>query len=250
MYTLSPEQEQIHNRAKLLAVRHRFIEAELVDVLQTVDCLKIYKAFGKSSLFTYANEILGLEKNIAYTLITVSRKAREIPELKSAIKSKHLTVSKASRIFSNLNSENAHELIEFAATHTKEETDFEMARLSPKCAARDAMRPLSEEFVEVKITMRKATFEKLKRAESLQAQKNLSTKWGDVIESTLESHLDKYDPVRHPVSRGGTNDPENLTTLCGFHHDLAHQLSLPIDGQITWLRSPSAKYSVTPGIAM
>jgi hypothetical protein len=39
----------------------------------------------------------------------------------------------------------------------------------------------------------------------------------------------------HPVSLGGTNDPDNLTTLCSFHHDLVHQLSLPIEGQVTWL---------------
>ena len=37
------------------------------------------------------------------------------------------------------------------------------------------------------------------------------------------------------VSLGGTNDPSNLTTLCSFHHDLVHQLSLPMDGQFNWL---------------
>jgi 5-methylcytosine-specific restriction endonuclease McrA len=40
----------------------------------------------------------------------------------------------------------------------------------------------------------------------------------------------------HPVHLGGTNDPENLTTLCSFHHDLVHQLTLPMDGQVTWFR--------------
>ena len=29
-----------------------------------------------------------------------------------------------------------------------------------------------------------------------------------------------------PVSEGGSNDPQNLTTLCWPHHDLAHQLDL------------------------
>lgn len=44
------------------------------------------------------------------------------------------------------------------------------------------------------------------------------------------------------VKDGGTNDPENLTTYCSCHHDLVHQLSLPIEGQVTWLRSPNVKY--------
>lgn len=45
-----------------------------------------------------------------------------------------------------------------------------------------------------------------------------------------------------PVHQGGSNRPENLTTLCSAHHDLIHQLSLPIEGQVTWLRSPQARY--------
>ena len=47
-----------------------------------------------------------------------------------------------------------------------------------------------------------------------------------------------------PVSQGGTNDPENLTTLCAAHHDLVHQLSFPFDGQITWLRETQVRYGV------
>ena len=49
---------------------------------------------------------------------------------------------------------------------------------------------------------------------------------------------DRWVDIHHikPRSEGGTNDPENLTTLCSFHHDLVHQLSMPIEGQITWLR--------------
>ncbi len=55
---------------------------------------------------------------------------------------------------------------------------------------------------------------------------------------------DRYLHVHHivPVSVGGSNDPENLVTLCSAHHDLVHQLSLPLETQITWLRSPSTRY--------
>jgi len=166
------------------------------------------------------------------------------------------------------------------------------------------------------MSMSRKTFEKLKRAESLQAQKNKDETWGEVVDACLEVYLDKNDPVRKaeraekrllrdrvdernsldekptyekkpftripltaeqkhvvflrdqgrcthighdkkqcgdnrwtqihhiiPVSLGGTNDPSNLTTLCSRHHDLVHQLSLPIEGQVSWLRSPRARYS-------
>ena len=55
---------------------------------------------------------------------------------------------------------------------------------------------------------------------------------------------DRFTQTHHiiPVSQGGTNDVENLTTLCSVHHDLVHQLSLPIDYQVTWLRSKRLAY--------
>jgi 5-methylcytosine-specific restriction endonuclease McrA len=46
----------------------------------------------------------------------------------------------------------------------------------------------------------------------------------------------------HPVSLGGGNQVSNITTLCSFHHDLVHQLSFPIEGQISWLREPERAY--------
>ncbi len=41
---------------------------------------------------------------------------------------------------------------------------------------------------------------------------------------------DRWIELHHirRVCDGGGNDVENLTTLCGFHHDLVHQLRLPL----------------------
>jgi len=57
---------------------------------------------------------------------------------------------------------------------------------------------------------------------------------------------DRWTQIHHiiHVNQGGTNDLENLTTLCSFHHDLVHQLSLPLEGQVSWLRSPRTPYKV------
>lgn len=57
---------------------------------------------------------------------------------------------------------------------------------------------------------------------------------------------DHWIQIHHilPVSLGGSNEPENLTTLCSYHHDLVHQLSFDIEGQMNWLRSPSRIYQI------
>lgn len=65
-----------------------------------------------------------------------------------------------------------------------------------------------------------------------------------VNESGVRCNQDRWTEIHHivPVSKGGTNNVYNLTTLCSFHHDLAHQLTLPLEGQITWLRDLRAPY--------
>ncbi|MGE0529087.1 MAG: HNH endonuclease, partial [Bdellovibrionales bacterium] len=58
---------------------------------------------------------------------------------------------------------------------------------------------------------------------------------------------EKWLDVHHirPVSAGGGHHLDNLTTLCRYHHDLVHQLSLPIEGQISWVRAPQVEYSIS-----
>jgi hypothetical protein len=55
-----------------------------------------------------------------------------------------------------------------------------------------------------------------------------------------ERWLETHHKIK--VSEGGTNHPSNLATLCSFHHDLVHQVSLPLDGQVTWLRERGRVY--------
>ncbi|MGE0527944.1 MAG: HNH endonuclease, partial [Bdellovibrionales bacterium] len=58
---------------------------------------------------------------------------------------------------------------------------------------------------------------------------------------------DKWLDVHHirPVSAGGGHHLDNLTTLCRHHHDLVHQFSLPIEGQVSWLRAPQVGYGTS-----
>ena len=64
-----------------------------------------------------------------------------------------------------------------------------------------------------------------------------------VGESGRRCGADRWVDV-HPVGRGGGNEPSNLTTLCSYHHDLVHQTSFPIDGQVSWIRARSVEYRV------
>ena len=60
-------------------------------------------------------------------------------------------------------------------------------------------------------------------------------------------NCDRWVAKHHIVeyAKGGSNNADNLTTLCWYHHDLVHQQSLPIEGQISWLRDRVAPYECT-----
>ena len=45
-----------------------------------------------------------------------------------------------------------------------------------------------------------------------------------------------------PVGMGGGNEPENLTTVCTTHHELAHQMAFGIEGQVSWVRASVVAY--------
>jgi len=100
----------LHERALRLSRQHRRTEAELVAVLNEIEVLKLHRTLGFASLFSYAVSALGLSEPVAYALINVTRKAREIEALNDALVAQKLSVSRASRIVAALTLSNASEL--------------------------------------------------------------------------------------------------------------------------------------------
>jgi len=300
---LSPQANPLHEKALVLSREHRRVESQLVSLLMEIDCLQLYRLLGCASLFTYVVSMLGFTEGAAYQLITVTRKAKDIATLKTALEEQRLSVAKASRIVSVLNVDNASELIDFASRHTSRETDLEVARR----AGRDG----NERRSSLKIPVR--VLDKLKRVQSLMGQVG---SFEEMLEKLADYYIEREDPVKkaeralakravaaaesgptsserseqtesdrsesmrsksharsrnsaHPkrkpltahqihtvntrdgrrctftdadgnrcpnerwlhvhhlqsVARGGTNDPENLITLCSRHHQLVHQFS-------------------------
>jgi 5-methylcytosine-specific restriction endonuclease McrA len=284
-------QSKLHGQALRLSRTHRRVEWRLIVVIQKIEHDRFYKQLGHSSLYKYAVDGLGLTESVAYAFISVARMASQVEKLQAALRDQKM-----------LNEENADELLAFAMNHSSRETDFEVARRNPKKDPPDRSRPLSEDRVEVKMSMSRSAYNQLRRAQSLMTEEcNESVDFGLTVEHLLNDYLPRHDPVlragrailrnskrksvkklrtfgvkavasqgkripltaeqRHevfardggrcthidssgkrcqhdrwlhihhivPVSEGGSNDPENLTTLCSFHHDLAHQLPFVLE---------------------
>ncbi len=178
--------KSLHERALRLSRQHRRVESELVAVLTEIESLKLHRTLGFSSLFTYTVSALGLSEPVAYALITVARKVKEIGALNDAICSQKISVSRASRIAAALTGENANELIEFAASHTQRETDQEVARLTNRRGERHENLKVSVEVLEL-----------LKKAQTVMASKKMrGVKLDEALKLVLEEFLNRHEPVR------------------------------------------------------
>lgn len=327
---LTSAQHSLHLKAVRLARTHKNAERRIVAVIQQIDTCKLFKPLGYPSLFKYAVECLQLSEALAFSMISVARKALEIGELNVAIHYGTLSVAKASRIVSAITEANAEELIQFAKTHSTREVDEKVATIRPKAAAPDRAIPLAEDLVKLEMSVSKEVEAKFRRVLSLLAsKKGRHVGFEEALDIISSEYIEHHDPVvraerayarqervqaeqpkeepatessasapkvndkhlksggnqgpelcarrvRRPltaaekhavfrrdggrcthvdesgkrcdsdrwlqvhhivlVSHGGTNDPENLTTLCAYHHDLVHQVS--------WLRSPVVEYQV------
>jgi hypothetical protein len=225
---LTTTETKIYERGLKVSLIYHRAEVEAIEVLQRSDELKIFRKFDKSSLFQYAVEILGFSESVAYGLIAVARKSKQVPELHQAILDRTIAVGKATRIVSAVNSQNAAHLIKFAANHSARAIDMEVAKINPKAVKKSRVRFISEEFVEVTIAIPKSTYEKLKRCATLVQ--------GD-LEKTMDTVCDYYIKTKDPIKkaeRAVERNPELCTYRVGdLNAQEKHQVYARDKGQCT-----------------
>ena len=188
--------DKIHVRALELSQNYRILEAELIEVLQAADRHRVYIQKGQSSLFQYVVKVLGLSESVAYNLITVSRKAREVPELKSAIQSGAVTLSNARKITPILTSANKTEWLQKAATLSNRELEKEMVKAYPKSATPERVSYVTESRLRLDIGLPESEMLKLRKVQDLLSQtKRRSLSLEEVLIELSNEYLNRNDPV-------------------------------------------------------
>jgi hypothetical protein len=188
---------QIHQRAIYLSKKFREAESALLEILQLIDDKKVFRELGYSSLFTYAINALKLSESQAYAFIAVSRKAKQIPELKIAIQQGELTVSEAKRITSVITPQNKNTWIEKAKNLTQRDLEIEVVKENPKLAVKEIIKPITENRLEMKLGISSKLEAKLKRVKDLLSRKtHLVISNEEALEQMVEFFLEKKDPLR------------------------------------------------------
>ena len=205
--------QQLHAKALSVAQNYKRCEIELIEILEQVDKYKICYSFGYSSLYSYAADYLGLSKDVAAIFINVARKTRELPSLKAEIKQGNITVSKARRMTSVINTHNQENWLNLARTCSKAQLEKEVAKVHPKQAVLTKTKYIHAELeikdkavikclekevrVQLQVGISEELMLKLRRVQDVLSQKrrqpiDLET----ALEIITETYLQKEDPLR------------------------------------------------------
>ncbi len=188
--------DQIHQRALDAAGRYRKAEAELIEILQQAEQHRIFLSKGHSSLFLYVVRELGLSESVAYNLISVSRKAREVPELKTEIAKGAITLSNARKIVPILNSQNKSEWLKKASELSQRQLEKEIVKVRPEAATCERASYVTPTHVTLELGLFENDMKRLRRVQDLlSSSRKRPVSLEETIIALTDEHLNRHDPL-------------------------------------------------------
>jgi hypothetical protein len=122
----------------------RHATAQLVAHLAELDARRLYLGAGKSSLFTYCRDVLGLSEDAAYNRVEAARASRLFPQVLERLVDGSLTVTSVRLLARHLTAENHRELLAAASHRSKREVEELIARHFPKPDTPSSVRKVPE----------------------------------------------------------------------------------------------------------
>jgi hypothetical protein len=122
----------------------RHATAQLVAHLAELDARRLYLGAGKSSLFAYCRDVLGLSEDAAYNRVEAARACRLFPRVLEQLVDGSLTVTSVRLLARHLTAENHRELLAAASRRSKREVEELIAHRFPKPDTPSSVRKVPE----------------------------------------------------------------------------------------------------------
>ena len=196
----------IANTRALLA-KERVIRTEVIRHLIEIERRRLYAERGYPSLFEFCIRELNLSNASAHRRIATARLLREIPEIESKITSGALSLSAATVVYSTARklkrthspaalSKIKRELLTRFENTTTRDREEQLAEMFPRVSfAREYMRPVSPDHVEIKLTVSRALARKIERLMEVMAHQNREQTLEGLLARLVELGLKKSDPL-------------------------------------------------------
>jgi len=118
--------------------------AQLVAHLAELDARQLYLGAGKSSLFTYCHDVLGLSADAAYNRVEAARACRLFPEILARLDDGSLTITSVRLLGRHLTAQNHRELLAAASRRSKREVEELVAQRFPRPDTPSSVRKVPE----------------------------------------------------------------------------------------------------------
>ena len=129
---LTREESKIYERALIRAKDYLSAEAAMLDSIMEIDRTKLYKRFGEEFLTPFCVKHFRISEEVAATFVRVARKSVIVPELKTAVETGQLDITKAKTIASVVTPDNVQMWTEKAASLSKAKLEYEVVKENPK----------------------------------------------------------------------------------------------------------------------
>ena len=195
--TLPDKTIKIHEQAILLSKKYQTLSSQIIEVLIEIDKDQTFKDYECTSLFNYCTRYMNFSDDVAYNFITVARKVCEVPELKSEVEEGRITLTKARKICSVLNSENKSYWFDKARNLTQKTLEKAVAKVDPKAAVVEKLHYVTEERLKLEVGVSEEFCEKLKTVQSIISQKKkVFCNREMALEMAVDLFLEKMDPIK------------------------------------------------------
>ena len=184
-------------KARGLAKEYQSAEGALLLVLMQMRKDSLFAELGYSGIFSYCEQALGFSREQSYYFKAVAEKAEAVPELKEAVVQGELSISKARRIVSVLDSDNQAQWIEDAKQLSQKELEKKVADAKPEKPKRERLRPIGQALRELKVPLDEGSAQSLEVLKELLSQKmGKPASLKEALAWAIETTREKYDPER------------------------------------------------------
>ncbi len=203
--------QSLLDNAKRLSNEERKITTEILHHLREIEARKLHLEMGYSSLFEYCLRELKYSESQAQRRISAMRLVKDLPEVEAKIKEGSLSLSNAAKIQSfirqaykdekPLNLLEKKELVQKIENKSTRECELELIKLCPEpVIARSKERIISEEYTELKLTIKKDLKDKIDQVKNLLSHQNPEGALNKLLELMCDMVIKKKDPSQRRAS--------------------------------------------------
>ena len=236
--TLPSHLKAIHQDALQKAKNYRRAEYELLEVIEKVERLKVFRRRGFNSLYEYVIKDLGLSEALTYHFIKVARKMREVPALGDSIQKNEISVSKAKKVASVLTQTNQKKWLEKAKQLSSRQLEKEVARENPKLAVPEKASYVSAKRIQLQVGVDERLMLQLRRVQDLESQRlQRPASLEETLQAMASLYLEKKDPqekAKRSIARGSQRKISQQNESKESQHSQVTRDSQPLkDSQTT-----------------